>query len=200
MLPSSTSRRTKGARRRTRSASHPSPGACERGRTTGRWPGRPSTSCTSSSTSTTRNRPNRWTRSRSAFNSWGVSIAMAHDVAETTAIPRPPNGREPVRVQVSRLLHPHEIILKEARTMARSAAELDGQGTNDLLVSDVIRTNELQVWVRRRARRGHAGDGAAGRIRISTRSSGADVRHHRRGEASGHQPSNSGSAAQAGWR
>jgi starvation-inducible DNA-binding protein len=26
------------------------------------------------------------------------------------------------------------------------AAERDDQGTNDLLVSDVIRTNELQVW------------------------------------------------------
>ena len=76
----------------------------------------------------------------------GVSIAMAHDVAETTLIPRPPKGREPVPVQVSRLLHAHEIVLKEARTMARKAAQSDDQGTNDLLVSDVIRTNELQVW------------------------------------------------------
>ena len=76
----------------------------------------------------------------------GVSIAMAPDVAETTLIPRPPKGREPVPVQVSRLLHAHEIILKEARAMARNAAARDDQGTNDLLVSDVIRTNELQVW------------------------------------------------------
>ena len=30
--------------------------------------------------------------------------------------------------------------------MARTAAELDDQGTNDLLVSDVSRTNELQAW------------------------------------------------------
>ncbi len=76
----------------------------------------------------------------------GVSIAMSHDVAETTLIPRPPKGRESVPVQISRLLHAHEIVLKEARTMARLAAEHDDQGTNDLLVSDVIRTNELQVW------------------------------------------------------
>jgi len=76
----------------------------------------------------------------------GVSIAMAHDVAETTLVPRPPRGREEVPVQISRLLHAHEIVLKEARTMARVAAERDDQGTNDLLVSDVIRTNELQVW------------------------------------------------------
>jgi starvation-inducible DNA-binding protein len=76
----------------------------------------------------------------------GVSIAMAHDVAETTIIPRPPQGREEVPVQISRLLHAHEIVLQEARTMARRAAEGGDNGTNDLIVSDVIRSNELQVW------------------------------------------------------
>ena len=76
----------------------------------------------------------------------GVSVAMAHDVAETTLIPRAPKGREEAPVQISRLLHAHEIVLKEARTMARRAAEGGDDGTNDLLVSDVIRRNELQVW------------------------------------------------------
>ena len=76
----------------------------------------------------------------------GVSIAMAPDVAETTLIPRPPRGREDVAAQLSRLLHAHEIVLKEARTMARLAADAGDDGTNDLLVSDVIRTNEMQVW------------------------------------------------------
>src|SRR6266849_575813 len=76
----------------------------------------------------------------------GVSVAMAPDVAETTLIPRPPKGREEVAVQVSRLLHAHEIVLKEARTMARLAAEGGDDGTNDLMVSDVIRRNELQGW------------------------------------------------------
>jgi starvation-inducible DNA-binding protein len=76
----------------------------------------------------------------------GVSIAMAADVAESTIIPRPPKGRESVPVQISRLLHGHEIVLKEARTMARQAVENGDDGTNDLLVSDIIRTNELEVW------------------------------------------------------
>jgi starvation-inducible DNA-binding protein len=76
----------------------------------------------------------------------GVSIAMAADVAETTIIPRPPKGREPVPVQISRLLHAHEIVLKEARTMARQAVESGDDGTNDLIVSDVTRTNEMEVW------------------------------------------------------
>jgi starvation-inducible DNA-binding protein len=76
----------------------------------------------------------------------GISIAMAPDVAETTKIARPPRGREEVPVQLSRLLEAHETILKEAREAAKKANEAGDDGTNDLLVSDVIRTNELQVW------------------------------------------------------
>jgi starvation-inducible DNA-binding protein len=76
----------------------------------------------------------------------GVSLAMGADTAEITLIPRPPKGREEVPVQISRLLHAHEIILKEARSMARQAAEAGDDGTNDLIVSSVIRKNEMQVW------------------------------------------------------
>jgi starvation-inducible DNA-binding protein len=77
----------------------------------------------------------------------GVSIAMAPDVAAMTLIPRPPKGREEVPVQISRLLHAHEIVLKEARTMARLAAASGDDGSNDLIVSGVIRRNELQAWL-----------------------------------------------------
>jgi len=76
----------------------------------------------------------------------GLSYAMAADVAENTNIPRPPKGREEVPVQISRLLTAHEIILQGARAAARKASETGDDGTNDLLVSDVIRTNEMQVW------------------------------------------------------
>jgi starvation-inducible DNA-binding protein len=76
----------------------------------------------------------------------GVTIAMAADVAEATMIPRPPKGREEAPAQISRLLHAHEIILEESRAMARDAQESGDDGTNDLLVSNVIRGNELQVW------------------------------------------------------
>jgi starvation-inducible DNA-binding protein len=47
---------------------------------------------------------------------------------------------------MSRLLHAHEIVFEKARAMARLAAEHGDDGTNDLIVSDVIRSNELQVW------------------------------------------------------
>ena len=76
----------------------------------------------------------------------GISYAMAADVAENTNIPRPPRGREEVPVQISRLLTAHEIVLLGARASARKASETGDDATNDLLVSDVIRTNEMQVW------------------------------------------------------
>src|SRR5258706_815610 len=76
----------------------------------------------------------------------GISVAMAHDVAETTLIPRPPKGREEVPVQISRLLQAHEIVLQETRAISRPAADSGDDGTNDLIVSDVIRRNELQAW------------------------------------------------------
>jgi len=76
----------------------------------------------------------------------GLSIAMAPDVAETTRIERPPRGREEVPVQISRLLDAHRIIIGQCRELAERADKLGDDGTNDLVVSDVLRTNEMQVW------------------------------------------------------
>jgi starvation-inducible DNA-binding protein len=76
----------------------------------------------------------------------GISIAMAADVAETTRIPRPPKGREEVPVQLSRLLDAHQVVISHCRELAESADKLGDAGTNDVVVSDVLRTNELQVW------------------------------------------------------
>ena len=76
----------------------------------------------------------------------GVAIAMAPDVAETTKIARPPRGREEVPVVISRLLDAHQIIIRECRQLAERAAKLGDQGTNDMVVSEVLRTNELQGW------------------------------------------------------
>ncbi len=76
----------------------------------------------------------------------GISIAMAADVAESTRIPRPPKGREEVPVQLSRLLDAHEIIITHCRELAERSTKIGDAGTNDLVVSDVLRTNELQVW------------------------------------------------------
>lgn len=76
----------------------------------------------------------------------GLAIAMAPDVAELTRIERPPKGREEVPVQISRLLEGHEHIITESRKFAKEASDAGDEGTNDLLISDVVRGNELQVW------------------------------------------------------
>jgi starvation-inducible DNA-binding protein len=76
----------------------------------------------------------------------GISLAMAADVAEATRIERPPKGREEVPVQLSRLLDAHQVIISDCRKLAERAQKIGDDGSNDLVVSDVLRTNELQVW------------------------------------------------------
>ena len=76
----------------------------------------------------------------------GVAIAMAPDVAETTQIQRPPRGREEVPVVISRLLDAHQVIIRNCRDLAERSSKLGDQGTNDMVVSDVLRANEMQSW------------------------------------------------------
>ncbi|MFZ0732374.1 MAG: DNA starvation/stationary phase protection protein [Candidatus Sulfotelmatobacter sp.] len=76
----------------------------------------------------------------------GISLAMAADIAETTRIERPPRGREEVPVQISRLLDAHQLIIGLCRELAGRAGEIGDDGTNDLVISDVLRANELQAW------------------------------------------------------
>jgi starvation-inducible DNA-binding protein len=76
----------------------------------------------------------------------GIAVGDPRKVAEITRIPRAPDGAEEVPAMLSRLLEAHEIILKEAHDAAARVAELGDDGTNDLLVSGVIRTGELQAW------------------------------------------------------
>lgn len=76
----------------------------------------------------------------------GISVATAHDVAEMSKVPRPPQGREDAQTQIKRLLEAHEIILTYAREAAANAGDAGDEGTNDLLISEVVRTGEMQVW------------------------------------------------------
>jgi starvation-inducible DNA-binding protein len=76
----------------------------------------------------------------------GLAVGDPRHVAEITGVPRPPNGAEEVPAMLSRLLEAHEIILGEAHGAAGRVAEHGDDGTNDLLVSGVIRTGELQAW------------------------------------------------------
>lgn len=47
---------------------------------------------------------------------------------------------------LSRLLEAHELILVDAHEAAAKAAELGDDGTNDVIVSDIIRLGETQAW------------------------------------------------------
>jgi starvation-inducible DNA-binding protein len=76
----------------------------------------------------------------------GIATGMPHDIVEQTNLQRPPQGAEEVPMVIDRLLAAHERILMECRGLAHEAEERGDFGTNDLLVSNVIRTNELQVW------------------------------------------------------
>jgi starvation-inducible DNA-binding protein len=76
----------------------------------------------------------------------GVAIADPRHVAEFTTVPRPPNGAEEVPAMLSRLLEAHQIIIEKVRDAIKKTAQNGDDGTNDLLMSDVLRTNELQVW------------------------------------------------------
>ena len=76
----------------------------------------------------------------------GIALAMAADIAETTKIERPPRGREPAAVQLKRLAEAHEQIIIGARESAEKVDKSGDAGSNDVFVSNVLRTNELQVW------------------------------------------------------
>jgi starvation-inducible DNA-binding protein len=76
----------------------------------------------------------------------GIAVGDPRHVAEITTVPRPPDGCEEVPAMLSRLLEAHELILSDAHDAATRVAALGDDGTNDLIVSDVIRTGELQAW------------------------------------------------------
>ncbi|HEV3044696.1 MAG TPA: DNA starvation/stationary phase protection protein [Roseiarcus sp.] len=76
----------------------------------------------------------------------GVAVGDPRHVAEITRIPRAPDGAEEPPAMLSRLLEAHETILIQAHDAAKKTAEQGDDGTNDLIVSDVIRTGEMQSW------------------------------------------------------
>jgi starvation-inducible DNA-binding protein len=75
-----------------------------------------------------------------------IAVGDGRHVAELTSIPRPPDGAEEVPAALSRLLDAHEVIIDQTRELASRADDLDDMASNDILVSNVLRTNELQVW------------------------------------------------------
>src|SRR4029077_9333410 len=76
----------------------------------------------------------------------GIAVGDPRHAAELTTIPRPPDGAEEVARMIDRTLQAHEIVVAKARAAITATEESEDWGTNDLLMGDVLRRNELQVW------------------------------------------------------
>src|SRR6266404_4634608 len=76
----------------------------------------------------------------------GIAVGDPRHAAELTTIPRPPDGAEEVPVMIGRLLDAHEIIIEKVRKGLDATEKNKDFGTNDLLMGDVLRRHELQVW------------------------------------------------------
>ena len=76
----------------------------------------------------------------------GIAVGDPRHAAELTTIERPPNGAEEVPVMIDRLLEAHETIIEKVRDGLDATEKNKDLGTNDLLMGDVLRRHELQVW------------------------------------------------------
>lgn len=76
----------------------------------------------------------------------GIAVGDPRHAAELTSIPRPPDGAEEVSVLLGRLLEAHQIIIRKVRDGIERTEKNGDWGSNDILMSDVLRRHELQVW------------------------------------------------------
>jgi len=76
----------------------------------------------------------------------GISVGDPRHAAELTTIDRPPNGAEDVPAMIHRLLNAHEVIIEKVRAAIDKTEKAKDWGTNDMLMGDVLRRHELQVW------------------------------------------------------
>jgi len=76
----------------------------------------------------------------------GISVGDPRHAAELTSIERPPDGSEEVPVTLDRLLDAHEVIIEKVRSAIEKTEKSGDMGTNDLLMGDVLRRHEMQVW------------------------------------------------------
>ena len=76
----------------------------------------------------------------------GISVGDPRHAAELTTIERAPDGAEEIPVVLDRLLAAHETILEKVRKGIEATEESKDFGSNDLLMGDVLRRHEMQVW------------------------------------------------------
>ena len=75
-----------------------------------------------------------------------IALGMPSDVVSKTKIENPPQGAEEPPVMIDRLLEGHRVIITEARALAKQSDDNGDYRTNDMMASEALRVNELQVW------------------------------------------------------
>jgi starvation-inducible DNA-binding protein len=76
----------------------------------------------------------------------GIALGDPRHAAELTSIDRPPDGAEDVPAMIHRLLDAHETVIDKVRRAIKKTEKSGDWGSNDLLMSDVLRRHELHVW------------------------------------------------------
>jgi starvation-inducible DNA-binding protein len=76
----------------------------------------------------------------------GIAVGDPRHAAELTSIDRPPDGAEDVPAMIHRLLDAHETVIEKIRRGIEKTEKSGDWGSNDLLMSDLLRRHELQVW------------------------------------------------------
>lgn len=76
----------------------------------------------------------------------GIAVGDPRHAAELTTVDRAPNGAEDVPAMITRLLEAHQVIIRKVRDGIETTEKSKDWGTNDLLMSDVLRRHEMQVW------------------------------------------------------
>jgi starvation-inducible DNA-binding protein len=76
----------------------------------------------------------------------GIAVGDPRHVAELASIERAPDGAEDVPDMIARLLRGHEALIVRVRAALDATEKSKDWGSNDILMGDVLRTNELQVW------------------------------------------------------
>lgn len=76
----------------------------------------------------------------------GHADAMPADVVRLCTLKELDGVGHKPEDMVACLLHCHELYIRELRKAIDAADESDDEATEDLLVSDVLRPHELQVW------------------------------------------------------
>lgn len=76
----------------------------------------------------------------------GVAEGMPADVVKNTTLSELGEPGSDAGKMVASLLKLHDDYMQVVRKAAKAAADREDDGTNDLLVSDVLRVHELQTW------------------------------------------------------